>query len=210
MKASVPPGDVDLRQSLLYMMTIDDPTKLATYDAATKDSALYDDMTTTAVETRDAQALAALLAAVDYAKAKLGADPSGWRWGKVHTITFEALVSLWGGLSIPPAGDATFPHGFPRHGEDWSVDVGGYSYWMADPKAPDFTYSHGPVQRFVADMQPSGPVLRNVLPGGEVWDNTSPHFRDEAELWRRNQTHPVPMTKDAIVPGADEHVIYEP
>ena len=210
--ATVPPSRVDLRQSLTYMMGNADPSRLATFDPATGDSALYDDLTTAAVETRDERVIRALLDAIDVLRGNLGADETGWRWGKLHTITFASLVSLWGSLSIPPSGDAKFPRGFPRHGELWTVDVGDYGDWVP-PASTGFSlaYTNGPAQRLVVDLDPaSGPTASNALPGGAVWDNRSKHFRDEAELWRRNGSHAVPTTHDAIVPGADEHIVYAP
>ena len=204
-----PPADVDLRQSLLYLMTAD-PTTLATYDPTVHDSALFDVLTTAGVETAREQPIAALLNAIDLVTARLGADQTQWAWGKLHTVTFESLVSLWSTPLDPPAGDPAFPNAVPRHGEDWVIDVGGLSDSFVDPRSSAYSVSYavGPAQRFVVDMDPvNGPTAYNALPGGEVWDNTSKHFRDEAELWRRNQNHAVPTTHDAIVPGADEHVV---
>ena len=66
------------------------------------------------------------------------------------------------------------------------------------------------MQRLVIDMDPAGPVARNALPGGEVWDPTSKHFRDQAELWRRNQTDAVPFAKGDVVKSAEEHVVLTP
>jgi penicillin amidase len=189
-----------------------DPTKLATYDATSKDSALFDDMTTPAVETKDERTVRALLDAIDLVKKALGPDDAAWRWGKMHTLTFGSLVPFWTWLSIPPSTDATFAAGFPRHGEPWTVDVGDYGDWL-DPKASPFSfaYTNGPVQRLVVELDPAaGPLAKNALPGGAVWDDKSPHFRDEAELWRRNQNHPVARKHDDIVNGADEHVVYGP
>ena len=58
------------------------------------------------------------------------------------------------------------------------------------------------------DMTPAGPVARNALPGGEVWDNASPHFRDEAERWRRNQNRPVPFARVDVIAAAEEHILW--
>jgi penicillin amidase len=73
-----------------------------------------------------------------------------------------------------------------------------------------FTYSQGPTQRFVIDIDPAGPSPRNALPGGEVWDNTSPHFKDDAELWRRNQNHAVPFAQANVAAAAESRVQYVP
>jgi penicillin amidase len=72
-----------------------------------------------------------------------------------------------------------------------------------------FSYAHGPTQRLVVEMAPEGPIARNALPGGEVWDSRDDHFRDEAELWRRNQNRPVPFATSDVVGAAESRTIYE-
>lgn len=202
------PG-VEMRRALVYLLTAD-PKTLATYDAASGDSAIFDDMSTTAIESRRERMVTSLLDALDYLDKKLGADRDAWRWGKVHTLRMEALISLWGSMSIPPAGDTVFPNGFPRHGDGYNVDVGSYYDRPASLDAVDFTYSEGPVQRFVIDVSPDGPAARNVTPGGAVWDPASPHFRDEADLYRKNLNHPVPYARADIIAAAESHVVFTP
>jgi penicillin amidase len=220
--------DHDLRVVTTYLLTAD-PTTLATYDPFAGGSELFDDLTTPNIlETRDEREVTSLLDALDYLNAKLGPDRGKWRWGLVHTLRFQSLVPLWGSLSIPPIGDGTFPSGFPRHGDGFNIDVGepdgiplslftaaadGGVDGGADAEVPadlGFGYSEGPTQRFVIDMDPSGPVARNVLPGGEVWDNASPHFADEAEMWRRNQNHPFFFAHDDVAAAAEERTQYTP
>ena len=199
----------DGKVALAYLMNAD-PKSLATYDATFGDSVLFDDLTTAGVmETRDERAVTSLLDAVDYLNTTLGTDRTKWRWGALHTLRFASLVSLWDSLSIPPIGDAKFPNGFPRHGDGYNIDVGdpGLAGSLA---TATFTYSEGPTQRFVIDMDPSGPTPRNVLPGGEVWDNASPHFADEAELWRRNENHPLWVAHDDVAANAEERDSYTP
>jgi len=74
----------------------------------------------------------------------------------------------------------------------------------------DFTYGSGPTQRFVADVQSPAPVSRNALPGGNVWDNSSPYFKNEAERWRRNQNRPVWILKADVIKDAKERIAYDP
>jgi penicillin amidase len=184
------------------------PSTLATYDATLKDSILFDDLgTSTLIETRDERILTSLLDALDYLSGALGADQTGWRWGKLHHIRFDTLVSLWPTLSIPPADDTKWPKGFPRHGDGFNIDVGEYAVG-APLASTSFDYHHGPTQRFVIDMDPKGPVARNVLPGGEIWDPASPHFADEAERWRRNQNRPMPFLRADVIGAAEAHVVY--
>jgi penicillin amidase len=201
----------EVPRMLTYIWTAPDPTKLATYDATTGESALFDDMTTTSVtETSEQLAITALLDALDYLNKAYGTDRSKWRWGVPHTLRFDALVPLWGGLSIPPAGDAVFPNGFPRHGDLHTVDVANYNSSPATFANLDFTYGSGPTQRFVADVQSPAPVSKNALPGGEVWDNASPYFANEAERWRRNQNRPVWIQKADVIKDAKERIAYDP
>ncbi|MEO6572589.1 MAG: penicillin acylase family protein, partial [Polyangiaceae bacterium] len=205
------PPAIDLTVSLTYLLTAD-PKTLATYDATLGDSILFDDLSTpNVVETRDQRQLVAMLDAIDFLNTRVGSDRSTWRWGTLHTVRFDSIVPLWPTMSIPAVGDPTFPIGFPRHGDGYNIDVGTYPVPVTTgslPATTSFSYDHGPAQRFVIDMDPSGPRARNVLPGGEVWDDTSPHFRDEAELWRRNQDHPVPFSKADVARATESHVVY--
>ena len=206
-KAGLGGYDTDQRLRALLRLYTADKTTLATYDAATKDSALWDDLATPALESRDERTVRALLLAIAYVDSLAGGS-EGARWGQVHTVTFDALVPLFPLLSIPAAGDPKFPHGFPRHGDLHVIDASFYrsSNYDAGQK-PDFTYSSGPAQRFVAELDPMRPRVKNALPGGNVWDAGSNHFRDEAELWRKNQTHAIPMTLDEVIAAKESRSV---
>ena len=198
----------DMFVALGNVMLAPDPTKMKTYDATLKDSILFDDLTTAGVvETREQRALLSLLDALDDLKKRLGADTGGWRWGKLHRLTFDALIPAWTLLSIPPSNDKTFPNGFPRHGDGYNIDVAnpGLARTLA---ATPFNYTHGPSQRLVVDMAPTGPVARNVLPGGQVWNTNSPHLRDEAERWRKNQNRPMPFSRADVIAAAEDHILW--
>ncbi len=79
------------------------------------------------------------------------------------------------------------------------VDASGFSLRRSLDQDLDLSYRHGPVQRFVSDVDPAGPRAWNALPGGAVWDSASSHFADEAEHWRVNQVHDVPFDLDDVV-----------
>jgi penicillin amidase len=204
-KMGVRLGGEDAAKALLHLVNAD-PATLATYDAKTGDSALWDDLgTPSVVESRHERMLRALLDAF----ADLPADLGTWRWGAYHRLRFTSLVSAWGALSIPPEGDATFPHGFPRHGDRFSIDASDFGFaHLGSPL--DFSYGAGPTQRFVVDLDPAGPKAVNALPGGVVWDPTSTHFSDEAELWRRNQTHAVPFLLPDVVAAKENRTLFSP
>ena len=198
----------DSRRMLFNLMTADRKT-LKTYALANDDSVIFDDLRTTETESRDEIVLRSLVAAVDFLRVRLGADTQQWRWGRLHAIRFRSLVSIWRSLSIPADPDETFPLGFPRHGDGYNVDVAGYPLPAKLDATAAFTYSHGPTQRLVIEMDPKGPIARNALPGGNVWDSQDPHFRDEAERWRRNQNRPVPFAAADVIADAETRIVFE-
>ncbi|MFI5290997.1 MAG: penicillin acylase family protein, partial [Polyangia bacterium] len=138
-----------------------------------------------AIEGKRQMAAQAILDMIDYLVPALGMDATTWNWGRVHTLTLAGLLPL-DALQIPLKSDPMFPNGFPRHGDNGTVDVGNHGLAV-----DSFSYSAGPVIRAVYELAPSkdgGPKAKNALPGGEVFDPESPHYRDLMELWRQNQT----------------------
>ena len=197
-------------RAILRLVT-GDPTTFATYDPKTGDSSLWDDVGTPAVvESRNERMVHALLDALADLAPVVGTDVTAYRWGGQHTLTFDAILPFWPTLSIPPSNDPIFgATGFPRHGDLYSIDAGDFAFVAAG--APfDFTYGAGPTQRFVVDMDPAGPKAFNTLPGGVIWDALSPHFRDEAELWRRNETHPVPFLLADVIAARESITLMSP
>jgi penicillin amidase len=143
------------------------------------------------------QAAHAILDTLDFLAGALGQDIGKWRWGNLHTITLQFLAPV-DPLQIPLKGDAQYPNGFPRHGDIGTVDAAGDSLDIGD-----YTYNHGPAIRFVAELDPkNGPRARNVLPGGEVLDPQSPHYRDQMELWRKNKTFDLAFKEGDVAASA--------
>jgi penicillin amidase len=199
--------DSQMRAKALLSLCLNDPTKLATYDAATGQSILWDDLNTPEQETKDERIIRALLDALGTLSKNVGAALGDYRWGAFHTIRFEAIVPIFTALSIPPGSNKTFPSGFPRHGDSFAIDVAGFSFGSTPDKMPNFAYGHGPTQRFVVDLDPAGPKTWNALPGGAVWDSQNPHFADQAELWRRNETHVVPFMLPDVIAAAESRIV---
>lgn len=155
------------------------PTMLVTGEA------LWDDMTTASVtETKEELTIRGVLAALAYLDTRLGTDMSQWRWGRLHTVRFDAGgVGLPDAISIPPPDDAVYPNGFPRHGDYGAVDVGNFGLMGTT----NFSHGSGASQRLVVEMTPTGPHAFNALPGGQVLDPASPHHDDEAAHWIQNE-----------------------
>ena len=92
------------------------------------------------------------------------------------------------------------------------VDASNYGLVRGLGSSLSFTYGSGPVQRFVAEVSLNGPIVRNALPGGaQIWPS-SPFFRNEADLWSRNESHDVPFNDSEVVAAAvspgGEHVLF--
>ncbi len=173
------------------------PGQLQARNPMTQQSVLWDDLGTADVtETRDL----ILVRSLDEALTELervfaAADIDMWRWGAQHTIRFNVLFPPLGpGVSIPASGDPMFPRGFPRPGGIDVLDASGPSTGSFN-----FSFGSGASQRFTVEMDPSGPIAHNALPGGQSIDPASPHHRDEAELWRTNRSHRIPLREADIV-----------
>ncbi|MCC6214584.1 MAG: penicillin acylase family protein [Polyangiaceae bacterium] len=194
-------------------LALSTPSSLATYDAVRGDSALWDDLGTAGIlETRHERMVVAFLDALESLASAFGsADRATWAWGKLHRVTFSELVPLWPS-QIPPDNDPVAPNGFFRHGDMFVVDASNYGLVRGLGSPLSFTYGSGPVQRFVAEVSLNGPIVRNALPGGaQIWPS-SPFFRDEADLWSRNESHDVPFNDGEVVAAAvspgGEHVLF--
>jgi len=194
----------------LVQVAILEPSRLATYSAARGDTVLWDNLATTdVIETRDERIAASMLLGAFYLRERLGADQTQWRWGKLHTLTMASLVPATVGespVTIPAPGNAKFPTGFPRPGDNFGVDAA-----MSGLTNPEkFSYENGPVQRLVVEMTPTGPRAWNALPGGQVFDPRSPHHADEAEHWRRNRAPPLYFTDAEVNAHKASGTAYEP
>jgi penicillin amidase len=174
---------------------------------ATGDPILFDDLTTKS-ETEGKLQMAALglLDALDIIAGKMGADPSRWRWGTIHTVSL-APIGGQTGLTLPKPSDPQYANGWPRPGAWGTVDPAAEVLDLQN-----YSYTDGPVIRFVAELDPQkGPHARNVMPGGEIFDPSSPHYGDMAELWRKNQAfdlayQPVDVAASAKKELAQNHV----
>jgi penicillin amidase len=162
-------------------------------DLRTKD-AVFDDLGTPVLETRSFILAKAVLAAIDFLMDPkvLGPDPTTWRWGSLHTVAPR--------FYLPSITELEQPR-FARHGGDGTVDVANHGV-----DDDDYSYGSGPSIRFVASMDPKGPVARNVLPGGEIFDTKSPHYNDLYKLWVKNQTVELAFNAADVVERAKKEI----
>lgn len=186
----------DSRTRLLIRMC-NAPASLQTgVHARTGDAVLFDDLGTPEVEGKTFIAAKALLLGLEALIGRLGANGSTWRWGQLHTLTLQFPAGL-SALNLPPSDDPDFPHGFPRPGTNGTVDVGAHGL-----STSRFTFQDGAAMRFVCEMTPTGPRARNALPGGQIFDPESPHYRDQAELWRKNRAFDLAFQDEEVLKSA--------
>ena len=184
---------------LMVRLVQHDPSLKTAIDPATGDSVLFDSLDNPQPQSLRFVAAQAVLDALDFLVRYpgIGPDPAAWRWGNLHTLTLSFLAPI-DALQIPLKDDPAYPNGFPRQGDIGTVDAAGDSIDIGD-----YSYTHGPAIRFVAELDPKhGPRARNVIPGGEVLDPASPHYRDLMELWRKNQTIDLAFSEPDVAASA--------
>jgi penicillin amidase len=188
------------------------PGAMVTYDAEAEDSILWDDTTTEEVETRHYIVLQGLVDALDFLQnpdvvgvAQMGGfgtpDMDQWNWGKLHTVTMGH--ALGGKFNIPSAEE--FPDGYPRPGDNFVVDAADAGW--SDTK---FTFGSGPSIRNVYTLDPDGPKADTVIPGGQDAAVLKKHYKDQFDLWVKNETHPLHGDVESIITDSETCFVLEP
>jgi penicillin amidase len=127
-----------------------------------------------------------LAAAWDRAMARLGADPTGWKWGRLHTLT------LWHGMgrgrrfsSRALAWLLNLNRGpYPRPGDGMTVNLAAF------PLTEPFATGVGPSYRQIVDLG-SPDESRWIIAGGTSGDPRSPHYADQVEAWLSGTYRPM-------------------
>jgi len=121
---------------------------------------------------------------------RVGKDPSGWQWGKLHQLTLVHPLSRpeWQLGPVPRPGDAN------------SVNA---------TSGANFRQTNGASWREVLDV---GDWDRSVMTNvpGESGDPSSKHYSDLLEPWAHGEYHPLPFTRQAVERAAEERVILLP
>ncbi|MCL4426255.1 MAG: penicillin acylase family protein, partial [Firmicutes bacterium] len=135
------------------------------------ESPWFDDVTTPARETREESIRLAFKDAVADLAGRLGSDPEGWAWGKLHTITFDHPLGKVKPLNL------IFDRGpFPYGGS--KITAGAASYSLSSPFA---VTSAGP-WRYAVDLADLNHG-QDVLAIGASGQPASPHYQDQMDLW---------------------------
>jgi penicillin amidase len=156
-------------------------------NALASDSAWCDDVRTPRKETCADFKAATLSKAVTDLRQRLGPDPSGWRWERLHRARFPHGV-----LDAVPVLRRFFSLETGQGGDASTVNVGAYrrdgSYVMSD----------GPSYRQIVDLSnPSGSLFVHTT--GQSGNVFSRSYRDLLPLWRGGQYLAIGHGKNATL-----------
>ncbi|MFK8010961.1 MAG: penicillin acylase family protein [Marinicellaceae bacterium] len=134
-----------------------------------------------------------------------------YRWGKLHRISFDH--PLGASLSVPNGlfGFSTVEglNGISRSGGYQVLDASSHSI-RADG-LDEFMFASGPARRFVGLMTPTGPVIDQVIPGGQSGDiTTEVLYVNQLFSWLVNSYLPLFVDIDLIDAIAVARETYSP
>jgi penicillin amidase len=131
----------------------------------------FDDVSTSAAETRDDIIRRSLREAISDLRARFGDETKTWRWGELHSVTLRHPF----GLQKPF--DKIFNVGpYPASGASTALVSCEYSF--NEP----FAVTVGPSFRQIFDLSTEG-ELHSVLPSGQSGQVYHVHYHDQTELW---------------------------
>jgi penicillin amidase len=164
-------------------------------------SVWFDDVTTPETETRDDILLVALEEAVHDLSEMQGAKMGKWRWGDLHTASFENQ-SL-GQCGIRPV-ESLFNRGpFPVDGTLATVNQGDYS--LSDP----YTVRSIASYRQIVDL---GDLSRSVSmhTTGQSGHPFHRHYDDMIAPWRDVEHHPMLWAREDVEANAEATLVLTP
>jgi penicillin amidase len=161
----------------------------------------FDNTTTPEVESRDEILLMALEDAVEELTQTLGRNMSNWRWGDIHTATFENQTL--GQSGIGPI-EAIFNRGpVAVDGTGSTVNATGYS--MGDP----YKVTSVPSYRQIVDLADFGRSV-SMHTTGQSGHPFHPHYRDMIDHWRNFEYHPMLWNRQLVEAVAEAHMTLMP
>ncbi len=150
----------------------------------------------------------AVLRAIHGAVARLGdamgSDWSRWRWGRLHTVTFEHPLTMRGSPFEPVFGRVLNLGPFETPGGVFTVCAGSWR-----PDAP-FQLALAPLYRQVVDL---GDLRRSRwLPPvpGQSEHPLSPHYGDQIAPWLAGRLRPMPWSRADVEAEAEATLVLRP
>ena len=122
---------------------------------------------------------------------RVGSRKSGWRWGRLHTVTFShpcaTTPELEKLLNVGPA---------ETSGVTGTVRAAGHS--LTEP----FKVTGLSTYRMVVDLANPAKGLATAA-GGQSGHPASPHYRTQSELWLNDDYHPLLMDRRDVEKNLD-------
>jgi penicillin amidase len=145
---------------------------------------------------REAVLARSLKQAMEWLRGKLGPDPAGWRWGKLHRAVFAHALGRQQPL------DRVFDRGPLPMGGDTDTPC----QTASAPDPPYETVVAAPSFRQIVDM---GDLSRSLIihPPGQSGQLGSPHYDDLADLWIKGEYHPMLWTREQVEQAAEARLI---
>jgi len=170
----------------LYLKTTTFPPRAVRQMIRKGSSPWFDNVNTPSKETMNDIIRQSLVQALTELEEKLGGDMKEWKWGSIHTLTFEHVLAKKRPL------DLLFNIGpFPVPGNHLTINKKQYSY--LEP----YRASHGVSMRMIVDLSNMLSSFQ-VLPTGESGQLKSAHYKDQVELYLGGKYHRVDTDPDQV------------
>ncbi|MFY0566437.1 penicillin acylase family protein [Archangium lansingense] len=153
------------------------------------DSEWFDDPKTPEKETRDDVVRSSFTEAIAWLSERYGADPAGWTWGKVHTVTF--IAAPLGRLGPAWVRRAFNTKTVPARGDNYSVD--GSSFLWSRP----YEVVHGTALRMIIDLNDFSKSVGIHTPG-QSEHLYHPHRDDMLDMSQKVEFHPLLFTRQQV------------
>ena len=138
-----------------------------------------------------------MVRAIDALTERLGPDMAEWRWGRIHKITLNHLLSDRGDLS-----DLLRRGGQPVGGNGITVSNTGFD--------PNYLASIGANWRHNADLADDPPGLWAVDATGQSGHPGSPHYGDQLTEWLAGRHHYLPLDSERARAQAAQSLTLKP
>ncbi|MCA9974646.1 MAG: penicillin acylase family protein, partial [Anaerolineales bacterium] len=161
----------------------------------------WDNVTTTATETREDILLQALTDTIVWFEENVGGDMNDWTWGSIHTATF--VSAPLGQSGIGPIESLVNRGPFPADGGPSIVNANSWSW-----SAPAAVTGH-PSMRMIVDMSDLE-ASQIVIPTGQSGHPGQEHYDDQIELWLNGKFHPMRFGRESVEAAAKDILILQP
>jgi len=181
-----------------YLQTTVFPPRAVRMMTRKGNSQWFDDVSTSKTETLDDIIVKSLKQSVSALKETIGDNMDQWKWGNIHTLTFEHVLGkkrpLHKIFNLGP---------FPVDGNHLTVNMKQYEY--------DHPYKsvHGASARMIVNFSNMKGAL-HVLPTGESGHLKSAHYKDQMPLYLTGEYHPAWIDRIDVEQHTEETLLLKP